>query len=225
MYIFHPFCLQALEGQFTNNKSYPHKDKPLTQSIAMEIISKAQTLGSSITVIAKHVCETHEKKGGLPAGKDLAEIVKQALQKLSHSGKANRVSSNTWRLPYPYQQIFGSGKHWVYLYYFDADKKKAKSDSMSPYDDEEDHLFWPCKVGKTDKDPENRVKAQTSGVLVPPHIGPLFRTDKHSALEKAIHGILTVRGRHLKKEWFLTNPKEVINIYDFIIRANPYLGL
>ncbi len=95
---------------------------------------------------------------------------------------------------------------------------------MSPYDDE-DLLFWPCKIGKADKEPEARVKAQTSGVLVPPHIGLLFRTDEHSALEKAIHGILTVRSRHLKKEWFLTNPKEVREIYDFIIRANPYLGL
>ena len=207
-----------------NNKPYPHKEKPLTQLIAREIISKAQTLGSSITVITKHVRETHEKNGGLPPEKDLEEIIKSALGYLSQFGEASQIASDIWRIPRLNQKIFGSGKHWIYLYYFQAEKKKAKSDSMSPYDDE-DVLFWPCKIGKTDKDPENRVKAQTSGVLVPPHIGLLFRTDEHSALEKAIHGILTVRGRHLKKEWFLTNPREVIEIYDFIIRANPYLGL
>lgn len=212
-----------------NNKPYPHTEKPLTQSIAQEIIStKTYTLGSSITVIAKHVHEKHVERGGLPSEKDLEDVVKSALRYLSQSGEANRISSDTWRIPTLNQQIFGSGKYWVYLYYFSADKKKAKSDSTSPYDDEND-LFWPCKIGKTDKDPENRVKAQTSGVPVPPHIGLLLRTDEHVALEKAIHGILTVRGRHLKKlqgkEWFLTNPKEVIGIYDFIIRANPYLGL
>ena len=212
-----------------NNKPYPHKGKPLTQSIAREIISEVSTTGSSITVIAEHVRKTHEENGGLSAEKDLENIVESALRHLSWSGKANRISSNIWMIPrYSYQQIFGSGKHWVYLYYFSADKKKAKSDSSSPYDDE-DVLFWRCKIGKADKDPEDRVKTQTRGVPVPPRIRLLFRTDEHAALEDAIHKILTVRGRHLKelqgKEWFLTNPKEVIEIYDFIIRADPYLGL
>lgn len=214
-----------------NNKLYLHKGKPFTQSAAQEIIlTKTYTSGSgnSITAITKYVHKKHVELGGLSSEKDLEDIVKSALRYLSHSGEANRISSNTWRIPPSNQKIFGSGKHWVYLYYFSADKKKAKSDSMSPYDDEDD-LFWSCKIGKTDKDPENRVKAQTSGVPVPPHIGLLLRTDEHLALEKTIHGILTVRGRHLKelqgKEWFLTNPKEVIEIYDFIIRQNPYIEM
>ena len=212
-----------------NNKPYSHEEKPLTQSIAQEIIStKTYTSGSSVTTIAKHVRETYKKNGGLPPEKDLEEIIKSALQYLSQFGEANQIASDIWRISRLNQQIFGSGKHWVYLYYFDAEKRKAKSDSMSPYDDE-DHLFCRCKIGKADKDPETRVHNQTRGVPDPPHIGLLFRTDAHSALEKAIHGILTVRGRHLKldqrKEWFLTNPKEVKEIYDFIIRANPYLGL
>lgn len=214
-----------------NNKPYRHKEKPLTQSIAQEIIStKTYTSGSSIAVIAKYVHETHEKKGGLPAKKGLEEIIKGALRYLSQFGEANQIASDIWRIPILNQKIFGSGKHWVYLYYFQADKKKAKSDSMSPYDDEdEDVLFWPCKIGKADKDPEARVYNQTRGVPVPPYIGLLFRIDEHSALEDAIHGILTVRGRDLKelqgKEWFLTNPKEVIRIYDFIIRENPYMEM
>lgn len=213
-----------------NSKPYAYKEKPLTQSIAQEIIStKTYTSGSSVTKIAEYVRKTHEKNGGLSAEKDLEEIIKGALRYLSQSGEANQLASDIWMIPRLNQKIFGSGKHWVYLYYFDADKEKAKSDSMSPYDDEEDHLFWPCKIGKTAKDPETRVHNLTPGVPVPPHIGLLFRTDEHSALEDAIHGILTVRGRHLEKlqgkEWFLTNPREVTEIYDFIIRANPYLGL
>ena len=237
VYILHPFLLlffspPSLEWQVMNNKPYSHKEKPLTWQIAKEIISNriaTHVNGSSVQSIAKKVREIHEEQGGLPAEEDLKEIVNQGLRYLSMYGKANQVSSDIWTVPqYPDQEIFGSGKHWVYLYYFSADKKKAKSDSMSPYDDEDD-LFWPCKIGKTDKDPEDRVKALTRGVPVPPRIGLLLRTDEHSALEDAIHGILTVRGRHLKelqgKEWFLTNPREVTKIYDFIIRLNPYLGL
>ena len=202
-----------------NNKPYPHKEKPLTQSIAQEIIStKTYTSGSSVTVITKHVRETHEKNGGLPAEKDLENIVESALRYLSHSGKVNRISPNIWMIPrYFYQRIFGSGKHWVYLYYFSTDKEEAESNGKS---------VWRCKIGKADKNPENRVKSQTSGVPVPPRIALLLRTDEHVALEKAIHGILTVRGRHLKraqgKEWFLTNPEEVEKIYDFIIYEDEY---
>ena len=211
-----------------NNKPYQHKGKPLTESIAQKIITtKIYTSGSPITRIAEHVRETHEKNGGLPAEKDLEEIIKSTLRHLSQFGEANQIASDFWMIPRLNQKIFGSGKHWVYLYYFSADKEKAKSDSRYPYDDE-DGLFWRCKIGKADKDPEARVKTQTSGVPIPPHIGLLLRTDEHVALEKTIHGILTVRGRHLKhaqgKEWFLTNPREVIEIHDFIIRANPYLG-
>ncbi len=67
-----------------NNKSYLHKEKPLTQSVAQEIIStKTYTSGSSVTTIAEHVRKTHEKDGGLPAEKDLKDIVESALRYLS----------------------------------------------------------------------------------------------------------------------------------------------
>jgi len=112
------------------------------------------------------VRETHEKNGGLPSKKDLEEIIKSALRYLSQFGEANQIASDIWRIPRSNQKIFGSGKHWIYLYYFSADKEKAKSDSMSPYDDE-DVLFWRCKIGKADKDPEARVKTQTTGVPIP----------------------------------------------------------
>ena len=153
----------SLRMPVMKNKPYSHKDKPLTQSIAEEIISSRiytkSIDGASIASITKLMCRTHEEEGGLPAEKDLEEIAKRALQNLSHSGKANRISSDLWIIPrYPYQQIFGSGKHWVYLYYFSADKKEAESNYKS---------VWRCKIGKADKNPENRVKSQTSGVPVP----------------------------------------------------------
>ena len=172
----------SLRMPVMNNKTYRHKGKPLTQSVAKEIIStKTYTSGSSITAIAKHVHKKHVELGGLPSEKDLEDIVKSTLRYLSQFGEANRITSDTWRIPTLNQQIFGSGKHWIYLYYFNEDKKKAKSDSTSPYDDEDD-LFWPCKIGRADKNPEDRVKSQTSGVPVPPHIGLLLRTDEHVAL-------------------------------------------
>ena len=192
-----------------NNKPYPHKEKPLTGQIAQEIISNrivTHVNGSSVQSIAKRVREIHEEQGGLPAEEDLKEIVNQGLRGLSMDGKANQVSSesNIWKVPkYPDQQIFGSGKHWVYLYYFLDHKQKAvsKYESGSPYkvgDYDLSYIFWECKIGRADKNPENRVKAQTSGFPVPPRIALLLRTDEHSALEDTIHGTLTVRGRHLK---------------------------
>ena len=198
-----------------NNKPYPHKEKPLTQSIAEKIIStETYTTGSSITTIAKHVNKKHVERGGLPAEKDLEDIVESALRYLSHSGKVNGISSNIWMIPrYSYQRIFGSGKHWVYLYYFSMDRKKAESNGEP---------FWPCKIEKIDKDPEKRVKDHLAN-WVPdlPHIALLLRVDKHHTLETAIHKTLTLRGRYPekfhRKKWFLTYPREVEKIYRFIM--------
>ena len=119
-----------------------HKGKPLTNSIAEGIIrTKTYTSGSPITRIAEHVRKIHEENGGLPAKEDLEDIIERSLRYLSQFGEANLLASDSWMIPRLNQKVFGSGKHWVYLYYFSAEKEKAKSDSASPYDDE-DILFW-----------------------------------------------------------------------------------
>ena len=189
----------SLRMPVMKNKPYPHKEKPLTQSIAQEIISKqTKTTGSPMTVIAKHVHKKHVELGGLPSEKDLEDIVKSALRYLSQFGEANQIALDTWRIPTLNQQIFGSGKHWIYLYYFNEEKKKANPIA---------HLlmtmritfFGHVRLAKLIKIPKTELNPKRVVFEVPPHIGLLLRIDEHYALEKAIHGILTVRGRHLER--------------------------
>ena len=162
--------------------------------------------------ISELVLKLHEKNGGLPADGDLEKVIEGSLRSLSYGGKANRISKGCWRIPrYDYQRIFGEGKHWVYLYYFNDDKLSAEAEGDEA---------WPCKIGEAEKNPEKRVKNQTSGARVEPRIALLLRTNQHKALEKVIHGILTLMDRPLKdtqgREWFLTNPDEVAEIWEKI---------
>ncbi len=134
------------------------------------------------------------------------------------------------------QKIFGSGKHWVYLYYFKKDKdevfdrERSRNAALYKNDPEEMNNFekylesgyvsWPCKIGKTKERPEARIKAQTSGVPIPPEVALLIRTDQHTELERFIHRTLKLNDQHRNdlqgNEWFDTNPKQVSNIYEFI---------
>ena len=147
----------------------------------------------------------------MPPDGDLEEVIESSLRSLSHNGKANQISKGRWRIPRNYQRIFGDGKHWVYLYYFNDDKRSAEAKGDEA---------WRCKIGESEKNPEKRVKNSTRGAPVEPRIALLLRTNRHKALEKVIHGILTLMGRHLEdaqgREWFLTNPDEVVKIWEKI---------
>ena len=84
---------------------------------------------------------------------------------------------------------------------------------------------WPCKIGRTEREPEKRIQEQIDGDSDIPIIALLLRTDKPKVLERTIHGILTLCDVRLKheqgKEWFLTNPDEVIDIYRLIVHKKP----
>ena len=160
------------------------------------------------------------------------EITKRALTQLSENGKAQqiskdeweetsllemingvrprRISEEKWHLPPTCQQIFGKGKGWVYLYYFDKEKSEMQ---------DQGNRVWPCKIGQTEREPEKRIREQIDEDSDIPIIALLLRTDKPKVLERTIHGILTLRDVGLKhkqgKEWFLTNPDEVVDIYRF----------
>ena len=207
---------------------YEYKDQHFSVEIAEALIRKQRTYttGTSVKKIRRYLLESHKKRGGLglpPSVEsdcvDIEElrIVWRVLLKLQKQAMTSRIYKEIWRIAKPDQWIFGKGKHWVYLYYFDQDKKEAESQG---------EVVWRCKIGKTDgvdKDgkikyraPETRVENQTRGVPVEPILALLFRTDRHNNLEKVIHGILTLQGKHLRKaqgkEWFLTNPSEVVRI-------------
>jgi hypothetical protein len=85
----------------------------------------------------------------------------------------------------------------------------------------ENEVVWPCKIGRTDRDPLQRVLSQASTALPEkPHISLIVKTDVASHLEAALHGILTVRNRRIDSapgtEWFLTSPDEVLEIVKFV---------
>lgn len=205
------------------SESYKYADEPLSTIAAMDHLKKRYTVdsaikeGHSIKTLMHIVEKEHIEKGGLPPDNDtLATVIRKALRFLTRSGHANKLMEGRWRLSKTDQRIFGNGQHWVYLYYFEDDKKMAESQEKSR---------WRCRVGRTKKDPEGRITRPTKGTPVPPQIALLLRTDKCVELEGAIHRTLKLRGQHLEKlqgaEWFDTTPDEVLEIYDFIIHRNP----
>jgi hypothetical protein len=110
-------------------------------------------------------------------------------------------------------RILGTGSASVYLYYLPVYRLRAE---------EQGKKFWPCKIGRTDRDPVARVLAQAATALPErPHIGLVIRTSNALAWEAAFHAVLTLRGRRIEdapgSEWFLTSPDEVYelaNLFD-----------
>ena len=205
------------------SQNYKYADEPLSTIAAMDFLKGVSTKderikkGHSIELLMRIVEENHVEKGGLPTDSDtLAAVIRKALRFLNQSGHANELIEGYWRLPKTDQRILGNGQHWVYLYYFEADKKKAESQEKSR---------WRCRVGRAKHDPEGRIARPTKGTPVPPQIALLLRTDEWVELEGAIHRTLKLRGQHLEElqgaEWFDTNPDEVLEIYDFIIYGAP----
>ena len=198
---------------------YEYKDQQFSVDIAESLLAKTWTSGKKIRTIRRHLLKYHRDKGGLePLGGGTGSLIMiKALGNLQKRAKATAMGNNIWRIATRDQWIFGEGKHWVYLYYFDQDKKDAESKG---------EVIWRCKIGsaggftkagnmKRDA-PETRVKNQTRGTPEEPIIALLFRTDLHDTLEGIIQGILTLQGKHLPnaqgREWFLTNPSEVVRI-------------
>ena len=135
-----------------------------------------------------------------------------SLLELANGVQPRQISEEKWKIPPACQQILGKGEGWVYLYYFDREKAEAQ---------DQGNEVWPCKIGRTEREPEKRIQEQMNEGSDIPIIALLLETDKPKVLEKTIHGILTLRGVHLKheqgKEWFLTSPNEVIDIYRLMV--------
>lgn len=205
------------------SQDYKYADEPLSLIAVIDSLKGFSTAdhaikeGNSIKSLMSVVKKYHVENEGLLTNSDtLAAVFRKALHFLNRSGHANELIGGRWRLSKTDQRIFGNGQHWVYLYYFQDDKKMAESQGKSR---------WRCRVGRAKHDPEGRVTRPTKGTPVPPQIALLLRTDKWVELEGAIHRTLKLRRQHLEKlqgaEWFDTNPDEVLEIYDFIIHGDP----
>ena len=108
------------------------------------------------------------------------------------------------------EKTIGSGRHSVYLYYYQWDRDSAKSTGQS---------VWECKIGKAERPLQERLREQATD----PEkfkLGLHIKADKPKKIEDIIHDDLKKRGKRigksLRKEWFMTSPSEVEEIYNSI---------
>ena len=108
------------------------------------------------------------------------------------------------------EKTIGSGKKSVYLYYYQWDRDSAKSKGES---------VWECKIGKTERPLQERLRQQATDTEKF-KLGLHIKTDEPKKIEDIIHNELKKHGKHigasLRKEWFLTSPSEVEEIYKSI---------
>ena len=84
------------------------------------------------------------------------------------------------------------------------------------------------KIGYTEGETTQRIAAQISTSTPDrPVLYMEIRTDAFRALERAIHGILEVRGRKIEgagAEWFRVMPQDILSIYKFIFESTTAQG-
>jgi hypothetical protein len=214
--------------------NYKYKGLPITPSIIEELI--VLLLNSQILKredIVNKILDYHISNGGLPPeAQDFPRSVKKALSNLQEKGDANNRSYGFWEInkqdapkieieqieeivkidDIPTHTIYGKGDYAVYLYYFPNYKKFAEIGNETN---------WPCKIGRTDRDPLIRVLSQASTALPEkPLIEFIVKTNNSTLLETLIHSALNLRGKSIPNspgnEWFNTNPDEVLEIIKFV---------
>ncbi|OCA86045.1 hypothetical protein A8F94_14485 [Bacillus sp. FJAT-27225] len=222
---------------------YKYINAPLTTAISKELILELfnDRLVLRKTII-NEVIKTHQLRGGQEANvKNQKGKIKKALEALKREGnainpvrgywhiknalnirkanasegeKANQAAENTEKIKDNFNAdlILGKGTSAVYLYYLPGYEKNREKDT------------WACKIGKTDKDPLQRISSQASTALPEkPKVAIIIKTDNAHALEQAVHNILIYRKKNIDtafgKEWFDTNPDEFLTIVQFISKS------
>lgn len=124
-----------------------------------------------------------------------------------------RGSSEIEEAVYSVDEILGAGPNAVYVYYYDVYFELAKINGESS---------WPCKIGRTDHNPIQRIIGQ-AGTCYPelPHIALIIYCDDSNVLEAVFHNIMKVKGLWMAdapgKEWFITSPDEIKAIYASVL--------
>ena len=123
------------------------------------------------------------------------------------------VSSEIKEVTYSVDETLGAGPNAVYVYYYDVYCELAIINGEA---------LWPCKIGRTDCDPIQRIIGQ-AGTCYPelPHVALVIYCDDSNALETTFHNIMKVKGRWMAdapgKEWFMTSPDEIKAIYTSVL--------
>lgn len=217
-------------------EEYKFRELPIPPSIIEDLILRLFN-GKTIKrdEIVNAVLNYHKENGGLlPEAKDFPRSVKRALENLSKKGWTSNRSHGYWEvhkenLPVikendvqeedpiveevvPEHAVYGNGSSAVYIYYFDNYKRLALLQNKRT---------WPCKIGRSDRDPLIRVLSQVSTALPEvPIIEYIIKTNEASLLESMLHSTLKLRGKQIENspgsEWFDTNPEEVIELIEFV---------
>ena len=200
------------------NQSYEHTGKPLTLKIARELVIEifSGKTGVKKKKMKQAVDEMHIKRGGSLSTNEM-HPVSAALSVLKKQGLANNPSRGEWSIfstpDVHAKNLFdsdavrtlGKGKSSVYLFYYSAYR------CLAEYEGKE---FWACKIGSV----ETQVPSE---MPEPPEIPFVLRTDDAENLEQLLHNILRFRGKQIAdapgKEWFMTSPSEVEDIYKMIM--------
>lgn len=240
--LFYTLTKGRLMAEDENIGDYRYRGQPPTGAAITSLV--LEIFGGKLVerkVIADEVLRVHLSRGGAqPRAADFNSSVKNALYKMRESGAVENPSPGYWRIvrseaesemeevvlaappqfePEPIvdttitpevvaETMLGTGTSAVYLYYLPIYRLRAE---------EHNEKAWPCKIGRTDRDPLSRVLSQ-AGTALPerPHLALVIRTDYPSAWETALHGVLTLRGLRIDDvpgaEWFLTSPAEVLEL-------------
>lgn len=213
-------------------KEYAYKGVPITPAI-IETITIELFNGKTIKRddIVQKVLDYHIKNGGRsPEAQDFPRSIKKALSNMSKKDWATNKTYGYWEIHNPNTEIkqkkedeetieteieaipphttYGKGDFAVYFYYFPSYRKLSEIQGITT---------WPCKIGRTDRDPLTRVLSQASTALPEkPVIEFIIKTENSSLLETVIHSALKLQGKYVEdspgSEWFDTNPAEVLDI-------------
>lgn len=204
------------------NKRYKHVGRPFTVEIAEELIlelCEGETLKKS--EIMERVYKHHAEQGGLEyaGSQSLGLTFNDALNR---NLKQKRNLATNDGTDYGYWKIFGDfppddpkdelKKGSVYIYYYPAYKELAELKGEEK---------WPCKIGRTEREAEKRIKEQGTGM--PEHAKEelVITTDDPNSLEQIIRSILKGKNMHIPdapgNEWFMINSeiaKEVAKAFE-----------
>ena len=229
-----------------HDRDYVYKQVPITPAI-IESLTGELFSGQLVErqTIVDEVTRVHLARGGKSSDAQSATAsVKKALSNMAQRGAAENPSRGHWRIltigshtgipvpqdlavPLPVtaaeespplvdfigtppvaELALGAGSGAIYVYYLPMYRQHAQQLGES---------VWPCKLGRTDRDPLERILAQAATALPErPVVALVLRTSLPVAWEAALHGVLTIRGLKIKdspgSEWFLTSPEEVLSL-------------
>ena len=179
------------------------------------------------------VVEYHMQHGGVCNHKSYVSAFKHATQKLRAKGYAlTNVAYGVWRLNDDVQAYdsywnrstnnnvsgdtqveIGRGCETVYVYYYPIYRRFALLNNKS---------VWFCKIGMTTKNLWDRIYSQAATCFPEePVVALIIKCDDAHTLEYNIHKVLKKKNQWVEnapgKEWFLTSPDEIKEIYRSII--------